>query len=89
MQGSADATRTVGCPTPRGDRGPVSWRHLQGWLQRAAHWPTYLFGLHCRSTAISTVIVAEGAVVDGITVIVSHEGLERGRKKGGLISILE
>ena len=53
------------------------------------HWPTYLFGLHCRSAAISTVIVAEGAVVDGITVIVSHEGLERGRKKGGLISILE
>lgn len=52
----------------------------------------YLFGFHRRSAAIPTVIVAESSVVDGITVIVSHEGLymrrEAGRK-GGLVSMLE
>lgn len=34
-----------------------------------------LFGLHRRRAAIPTIVVAEGSVVDGITVIVSHEGL--------------
>lgn len=34
-----------------------------------------LFSLHCGGTAIPSIIVAEGSIVDGITVIVSHEGL--------------
>lgn len=43
----------------------------------------YLLGLHRRGTAVPTIVVAEGSVVDGITVIVSHEGLQGGRKAEG------
>lgn len=43
----------------------------------------YLLGLHRRGTAIPTIVVAEGSVVDGITVIVSHEGLQGGRQAEG------
>lgn len=51
----------------------------------------YLFGLHRGRAAVPTVIVAEGSVVDGITVIVSHEGLYRRREAGrkGTVSIPE
>lgn len=35
----------------------------------------YLFGLDCGSATVPTVIVAEGSIVDGITIIVSHEWL--------------
>lgn len=34
-----------------------------------------LFGLHRGRAAVPTIVVAEGSVVDGIAVIVSHEGL--------------
>lgn len=88
---SADTTRATGCPARRGDPGPVSWTGLHSWLQRGGAL-AYLFGFHRRSAAVPTVIVAESSVVDGITVIVSHEGLymrrEAGRK-GGLVSMLE
>lgn len=43
----------------------------------------YLFGLYRRGTAVPTIVVAEGSVVDGITVIVSHEGLQGGREAEG------
>lgn len=36
----------------------------------------YLFGLDCWGTAVPTIIVAEGSVVDGVTVVVPHERLE-------------
>lgn len=35
----------------------------------------YLFGLDCGSATVPTIIVAEGSIVDGITIIVSHEWL--------------
>jgi hypothetical protein len=35
----------------------------------------YLFGLYCGGAAVPTIIVAEGSIVDGITVVVSHEWL--------------
>lgn len=49
----------------------------------------YLFGLHRGCAAVPTVVVAEGSVVDGITVVVSHEGLHRRRgagRKGALLA---
>lgn len=46
-------------------------------------WGAYLLGLDRRGTAVPTIVVAEGSVVDGITVIVSHEGLQVGRKAEG------
>lgn len=42
----------------------------------------YLFGLHRGCTAVPTVVVAEGSVVDSVTVVVSHEGLYRGTEAG-------
>lgn len=56
----------MGCPTGGGDPGPTA----------------YLLGLHRGSAAVPAVVVAEGSVVDGITVIVSHEGLRRRREAG-------
>lgn len=41
----------------------------------------YLFGLDCWGTAVPTIIVAEGSVVDGVTVIVPHERLKRKKQK--------
>lgn len=57
--------------------GVILSSKLGGLLEAAVKGDTlaYLFGLHCRSAAIPAIIVAEGSVVDGITVIVSHEGL--------------
>lgn len=51
----------------------------------------YLLGLHRRGTAVPTIVVAEGSVVDGITVIVSHEGLQGRREAEGKwpVSILD
>lgn len=34
-----------------------------------------LFGLDCGSATVPTIIVAEGSIVDGIAIIVSHEWL--------------
>lgn len=73
----------MGCPAGREDAGPVSWRGFRGAAAGGGgRAPAYLFGLHCRSAAVPTIIVAEGSVVDGITVIVSHEGLYRRREAG-------
>lgn len=50
-----------------------SMRNSQG-KKRKGH--PYLFGLDCWGTAVPTIIVAEGSVVDGVTVVVPHERLE-------------
>lgn len=74
----------MGCPTGRGHPGLVSWA-------AGEEGTAYLFGLHRGCAAVPTIVVAEGSVVDGITIIVSHEGLEeeRGKKERCLISILK
>lgn len=78
---SAGTVRTRVVQPCSSDPGPTSWRSGQ---EAAVEDCTlaYLFGLHCGGAAIPAVIVAKGSVVDGITVIISHEGLESEREAG-------
>lgn len=69
-------------PACGSDSGTVSCRGMREAALEECTLP-YLFSLHCGGTAIPSIIVAEGSIVDGITVIVSHEGLlkEKDRQK--------
>lgn len=42
---------------------------------------THLLGLDGGLTAVPSVVVAEGSVVDGVAVVVPHERLRRGHKR--------
>ncbi len=50
------------------------------WLiKRLKNNKTYLFGFNSRMAAVSTIVVAERSVVDGVTVIITHERLVKKR----------
>lgn len=46
---------------------------------------TYLFGFNSRMAAVSTIVVAERSVVDGVAVIITHERLVKKRQNGSVI----
>lgn len=72
-------------PTWRVDLGPGNQRGLQEGPAGVVGGTAYLFGLHRGRAAVPAVVVAERSVVDGITVIVSHEGLDGGQRQEGKV----